>query len=84
MVVTYTGILREQGRIDWDGPVPDFDGAQVTVTVQEPAPAPISEHARLLQKLAESGRGIETIIPDPIAWQKEMRSERPLTGRDDG
>ncbi len=84
MVATYTGILRGQGRIEWVGPVPEYDGVQVTVTVQEPVPATISEHARLLQKLTESGRGIETVIPDPVAWQKEMRSSRNLFGRDDG
>ena len=84
MIAIYTGTWRGQDRIEWDGPAPDIDGAHVTVTVQEPAIAPISEHARLLQKLAETGRGIETVIPDPVAWQKEMRSSRTLIGRDDG
>ena len=86
MVVTYTGILREQGRIEWDGPVPDKAGARVVMMLQEgaPAAAPISEHARLLQLLTESGRGIETVIPDPVAWQKEMRTSRTQIGRDDG
>ena len=56
------------------------------MTLQEAAPAaaPISEHARLLQLLTESGRGIETVIPDTVAWQKEMRTSRTHIGRDDG
>ena len=45
---------------------------------------PTSEHAWLLQILTESGRGIETVIPDPVAWQQEMRSARVTIGRDDG
>ena len=61
MVATYTGILREQGQIEWDGPVPDSAGSRVVMTVQESAPTPTSEHARLLQLLTESGRGIETV-----------------------
>jgi len=84
MVVTYTGILREQGRIEWDGPVPDSQGAHVTVTVLDAVASPMSELARLLQRLTESGRAIETVIPDPVAWQKEMRRERAPIGRDDG
>jgi len=28
MVATYTGILREQGRIEWDGQVPDKPGRE--------------------------------------------------------
>lgn len=74
MVLTYTGILREQGRIEWDGPLPLGEGVRVMLTVEQPASPPISEHARLLQLLTESGRGIETVIPDPVAWQKEMRT----------
>ena len=86
MVATYTGILREQGRIEWDGPIPDISGARFVMTLEEivPVTAPSSEHARLLQQLTESGRGIETVIPDPVAWQKEMRSSPTLIGRDDG
>ncbi len=84
MVATYTGILREQGRIEWDTPLPDSAGARVVMTLQEAAPAPISEHARLLQILTQSGRGVETVIPNPVAWQKEMRTSRTQIGRDDG
>ena len=84
MVVTYTGILREQGRIEWDGPVPDRQGAHVAVIVLDAVASPMFEHARMLQHLTDSGRAIETVIPDPVAWQKEMRSERARNGRDDG
>lgn len=76
MVVTYTGTLREQGRIEWDGPIPVEEGVRVTLTVTEPLQHVDEEYERLFEKLQASGRGIETVIPDPVAWQKEMRSNR--------
>lgn len=41
MVATYTGILREEGRIEWDGPVPADNGAHVTMTFIEELPVPM-------------------------------------------
>lgn len=33
------------------------------------------------QKLRELG-GLRDLIPDPLAWQRELRQDRPLPGRD--
>lgn len=37
--------------------------------------------AAVLSQLAAAG-GIRS-IPDPLAWQREIRQDRPLPGRDD-
>jgi hypothetical protein len=34
-----------------------------------------------LKELRKRG-GLRGLIPDPVAWQREQRSERPLPGRD--
>ncbi|HMV81082.1 MAG TPA: hypothetical protein PL048_05210 [Leptospiraceae bacterium] len=34
-----------------------------------------------LRRLAEMG-GLKNIIPDPVEWQKEIRRDRPLSGRE--
>jgi hypothetical protein len=34
-----------------------------------------------LKELRKLG-GLRHIIPDPVAWQREQRKERPLPGRD--
>lgn len=85
MVVTYTGILWESGRIEWVGPVPDYAGAQVTVTVQEPAPAPESQGRNLAQHMGLlSKTNLQVVFGDPLEWQREVRKSRPLPGREDG
>ena len=61
MVATYTGILREQGQIEWDGPVPDSVGARVVMTFSEELPTPT---------YVPSG---QTVAGEPLEWQREMR-----------
>lgn len=39
------------------------------------------EALKHLRKIAENG-GLKHIIPDPVAWQKEIRKDRPLPGRE--
>ena len=34
-----------------------------------------------LKELRKLG-GLSRVIPDPVAWQREQRQERPLPGRD--
>ena len=34
-----------------------------------------------LKELRKLG-GLRHVIPDPVAWQREQRKERPLPGRD--
>ena len=46
------------------------------------ATAPVSEteRQRHLAIIAKGGSGLS--IPDPVAWQREIRADRPLPGRD--
>ncbi len=85
---TYKAILRRD-RLEWLGenPEPQTDAplsVHVTVLEQEP---PAEMHARghamaaLLEKLAE--RRTFSAITDPVRWQRELRQERVLPGRED-
>ena len=84
---TYKAFLRGD-RLEWLGeaPEPQTDAplrVQVTVLEQEP---PVEVHARghaiaaLLEKLAE--RCTFSAITDPVRWQRELRQERVLPGRE--
>ena len=42
---------------------------------------PSRRAAEALRKLSEQG-GFKS-IPDPVAWQREIRKDRPLAGRDE-
>jgi hypothetical protein len=84
MLRTYEGIL-EGDRVRWAGKdVPATDRPlRVHVTVlEEETEREKRGHkmADALSKLAESGAfsGVE----DPSAWQREIRRDRPLPGRD--
>lgn len=44
-------------------------------------PDMVARRKAAFQKLRELG-GLRQIIPDPAAWQREMRQDRPLPGRD--
>src|SRR5260370_9399232 len=89
MLVTYQGILRNN-RIEWSGDGPDKLPADqplrvhVTLLDQIVPPAPPSEQgqqmAAALEKLAAC-QAVESIA-DPAAWEREMRQDRPLPGRD--
>jgi hypothetical protein len=84
---TYKALLRGD-RLEWLGEAPDPQTdapltVHVTVLEQE---RPIAGHARghamaaLLEKLAE--RRTFSAITDPVRWQRELREERGLPGRD--
>ncbi len=82
---TYKAILRGD-RIEWiDAPPTPGRPTPVQVTLleedHEPAPAPGPEMAHILEALAD--RGGLSGISDPLAWQREVRQERPLPGRED-
>jgi len=74
--------------IEWDGEAPEnLKGngtVEVDVTVVSESKAlPRSngkKMAEALRKIAELG-GIKS-IPDPVAWQREIRKDRPLPGRE--
>jgi hypothetical protein len=40
----------------------------------------LSRRKDAFRRLRESG-GLRQIVPDPLSWQKSLREERPLPGR---
>lgn len=48
--------------------------------VGAPAPLSAAEQERHQRIIAKGGSG--TSIPDPVAWQREIRADRPLPNRD--
>ena len=46
-----------------------------------PTPEQLSLRRAAIDALRESGE-IAKIIPDPVAWQREQRQDRPLPGRE--
>ena len=84
---TYRAILHGD-RLEWleEAPESQTDAPlRVHVTVLEPAP-PAEGHARghamaaILEKLAE--RRTFSAITDPVRWQRELRQDRVLPGRE--
>jgi hypothetical protein len=84
---TYRALLHGD-RLEWleDAPESQTDAplrVHVTVVEQEP-PAEVPAHghamAAILEKLAE--RRTFSAITDPVRWQRELRQERVLPGRE--
>ena len=63
------GKVKVQAKLE---PVPESDETpeQPTGTVLD-----------ALMELRKLG-GLRDVIPDPVAWQRELRKDRPLPGRD--
>ena len=83
----YRALLRGD-RLEWLGEAPESQTdtplcVQVIILEQEPLS---TEHARgpamaaLLEKLAE--RNTFSAITDPVRWERELRQDRVLPGRD--
>ena len=72
-------------RVEWLDGAPDADGPiQVYVSVpvvkradDDDEIAPVSQY---FQALADMGTFAD--IEDPVAWQREIRKDRPLPGRE--
>ena len=86
---TYEAILNGD-RLEWRDSAPDTGGpVRVHVTVVGPAleETPAERAARgkrmadALRELAKSNPFKD--ITDPVAWQREIRKDRPLPGRDE-
>ena len=89
MLKTYKATITDD-RIEWnEGERPLLrKPAKVMVTVLEPNPSPRtlpeSDGAAAAAILAEiAARGGLTEFGDPLEWQREVRKDRPLPGRDD-
>ena len=82
---TYKAVLHK-GKLRWMGTHPEIDpDRQVEVKIvisDEEAYAPRfnEEAVNALREIAIRG-GIPS-IKDPVAWQREIRKDRPLPGRD--
>jgi hypothetical protein len=85
---TYRALLHGD-RLEWleDAPESQADTPlHVHVTVLEPEP-PAEVHARghamaaILEQLAE--RRTFSAITDPVRWQRELRQDRVLPGREE-
>ena len=68
-------------RLMIDVPVSaDLPAGRIEVTVALAKPVSNNRDAvKFLEEIAARG-GID--IPDPVAWQREVREDRPLPGRD--
>ena len=52
-----------------------------TTPVPRATPEMVQRRMEALARLRALG-GLRDAIPDPVAWQREMRKDRPLPGRD--
>ena len=88
---TITAVLEAEADGTLHLPVPlNFQRGKVKVVAtlqaeQEAASQPVGAKPETpleaLKELRKLG-GLRHVIPDPVAWQREQRKERPLPGRD--
>jgi hypothetical protein len=89
MLRTYEAVLNGD-HVEWKGEAPHLDAAaRVHITVLESAPPLAMNRAQsdgramaaALESLAKQGTFKD--IVDPVEWQREIRKDRPLPGRED-
>ena len=87
-MITYKAILRND-RLEWRGPMPSQIGPDQPVAVHvtileesvlEPGRERGLEMATALEQLAAMDALAD--ITDPVAWEREMRQDRILPGRE--
>ncbi len=86
MTTTYQGTL-DGDRIVWDGPAPAAgQKLRVQVTVVEPNQMSDAERRRRMLEALEALAALpERSFPaDAVAWQRDIRNDRPLPGREEG
>ncbi len=80
----YTAILRGN-QLEWTGVAPAQPdrgtATPVTVIVRQRIPDSGRQMAAALERLAREDPPIE--IGDPAQWERSLRQDRPLLGRDD-
>jgi hypothetical protein len=87
MSQTYQAILKG-GQLEWVGDAPEYDrnlplNVQVVVSsasLPSNEPSRGQKMAAILAELAN--RGAVSEIKDPVAWQREIRKDRPLPERE--
>ena len=88
MLQSYQAVLIGN-RLKWIGDVPEYESKRpidvhVRFLEERVLPRDASrgrEMAEILEQLAQSASVIR--ITDPISWQREVRKDRPLPGRED-
>ncbi len=83
----YKAVLHGD-RVEWLEGAPETDGpvpVEVHITISSEVGSRVSDDAgksvfELFQELADMGAFSE--IEDPVAWQREIRKDRPLPGRE--
>jgi hypothetical protein len=85
MLRTYKAILHGD-HVEWlDKPPEQTQPVPVHITLLEEAPLePARERGRVMAEAlaALASRGTFAAITDPVAWQREVRHERPLPARE--
>jgi hypothetical protein len=87
MVRTYKALLRGN-RLEWLEEAPEAQAdhplsVQVTILEKGTTTEEVSRGramAALLEQIA--ARGTLSDMPDPVKWQRELRQDRPLPGRE--
>ena len=84
MARTYEAILHGD-HIDWTGEAPHTEKPlRVRVTVIEETSAVSNRGKRMADALAKLAQiGAFSGIKDPVAWQRQIRQDRPLPGREE-
>jgi len=89
MLNTYKAILRGN-YLEWDGDAPDHlapeDAVAVYVTIlDEPVvPSAVTQQGQRMAATLEQLAAINALadLTDPVAWEREMRQDRPLPDRE--
>ena len=88
MLNTYKAILRGN-HLEWDGDAPDHltqkDAVIVYVTILgEPVVPSAVEQGQRMAAALEQLAAINALpdLTDPVAWEREMRQDRPLPDRE--
>lgn len=86
MLPTYQAVI-DGDRIKWQDDAPPSTGpVRVHVTLLEPvSPTDAADRRRAMIAALEAlaARNPFKDIDDPVAWQREIRQDRPLPGRED-
>ena len=87
MIHSYSAILHGDDRLEWTdaSPAPEVRGRSVRVKIEVEDEIDKAERGRrmaeALRKLAENNAFAE--IEDPAAWERKIRVDRPLPGREE-
>jgi hypothetical protein len=89
MLNTYQAVLRDN-RLEWTEKVPEHIKmgraipVHVTILDQAPIPLSVADRGRRMAEILERLAAINAFasITDPLAWEREIREDRPLPDRD--